>query len=84
MLLFKGCVSLTADEDRNFVWNRFGIMNDKLIIALNPYSFLFSSTTCRKVKEFPFLINKAKNPGKTKTSIQSVREIDYMYIFNCP
>ena len=84
MSLFKGSVSLKAEEDQNFVWNRFGIMNDKLIISLNPYSFLFWSTTCRKVKEFPLLISKEKNPGKIKTSIQSVKEIDYMSISNCP
>ena len=33
---------------------------------LSPYGFLSSSITCRKVKEFPFLINKEKNPGKTR------------------
>ena len=61
------------------IWN-----NESQINSLNRYSFLSSGTTCRKVKEpLSWSMKKIILP-KTKTSTQSVKEIDYMSISNCP
>ena len=43
------------------IWN-----NEWQINSLNRYSFLSSGTTCRKVKEFPFLINEGNNSAKNQ------------------